>query len=257
MAKTAQSKAKKKSAGTKRTPAQQTTEIGRPAKKAPTKAANAARTASLPAKAKSTRKPSAKTATTGAAKTTPSAATVTKGRGKAPTKAEEQAPAAVLAAAPAPPTANPTGKRGRKRKAVDPARSEVIAAASPAAQGLRERFAALASATGKISGLKRAIGKNFFDVGVLLNQIRDERLYEVKGYGSFEAFVERELDLNKVVCMRSARIAEALDRDAALKAGLDRSSAAVAALDGEDVSGDLPMRSSGGAAFSVIPLHKQ
>ena len=39
----------------------------------------------------------------------------------------------------------------------------------------------------------RRSNKSFFDIGVLLNQIRNERLYEVKGYGSFESFVEREV----------------------------------------------------------------
>ena len=35
----------------------------------------------------------------------------------------------------------------------------------------------------------------------MLNQIRNERLYEVKGYGSFESFVEREIDINKAICL--------------------------------------------------------
>jgi hypothetical protein len=103
--------------------------------------------------------------------------------------------------------------------------------------------------------MKRSLPKSFFDVGTILNQIRDERLYEVKGYGSFESFVERELDINKVVCLRTARIAEAINRDDALAAGLERSSAAVAALDGEDE--DAPGNRPAGSPAGGIPLHKQ
>ena len=75
--------------------------------------------------------------------------------------------------------------------------------------------------------------RRFYDIGALLNQIRNERLYEVKGYGSFESFVERELDMNKVLCMRSRGSRKPSIGDQALAAGLERAAAAVAALDGE------------------------
>jgi hypothetical protein len=134
--------------------------------------------------------------------------------------------------------------------------SEPPAAGATKADGLKARFAQLSSATSQISGLKRAMNKNFFDVGVILNRIRNERLYEVKGYGSFESFVERELEINKVVCLRSARIAEAMIRDVALEAGLERASAAVAALDGESAP-PASIASFAGPSGAVLPFHKQ
>ena len=121
---------------------------------------------------------------------------------------------------------------------------------------LKERLANLSAATSKIGGLKRAINKNFFDIGVILNRIRDEKLYEVKGYGSFEAFVEREIDINRTVCLRSARIAEVIPRHVALAAGLDRASSAVAVLDGDLAAEEPPLRPTGSPGPS-IPLHKQ
>ena len=139
------------------------------------------------------------------------------------------------------------------------AASATGATAAPAGpkSELKAQLGRLSSATSQISGLKRSINKSFFDVGVLLNQIRNERLYEVKGYGSFESFVEREIDMNKVLCLKSARIAEAIQREQALAAGLERAVAAVSALDGvaEPVAGTAarPAGSPGG----VIPLHKQ
>lgn len=134
-------------------------------------------------------------------------------------------------------------------------RDKAAAAAVPNKNELNAQFARLSAATSQITGLKRTLNKSFYDVGTLLNQIRNERLYEVKGYGSFESFVERELDLNKVLCMRAARIAEAIHRDQALAAGLERAAAAVAALDGE-TEPTAPIRPVGSPAGG-IPIHKQ
>lgn len=118
---------------------------------------------------------------------------------------------------------------------------------------LKAQFAKLSAATAQIGGFKRALGKTFFDIGVLLNQIRDERLYEVKGYGSFESFVEREVDINKALCLKIARVAETIHRESALAAGLERAVAAAAALDGESEQASVfrPAGSPGG-----IPAHK-
>jgi hypothetical protein len=120
---------------------------------------------------------------------------------------------------------------------------------------LKTQFAKLSSATSQIAGLKRSLNKTFFDIGVLLNQIRNERLYEVKGYGSFESFVEREIDINKAMCLKIVRIAEVFHREHAVAAGLERAAAAVAALDGEaePTSGFRPAGSPAGG----IPVHKQ
>jgi hypothetical protein len=127
--------------------------------------------------------------------------------------------------------------------------------ASASKNELKAKFTKLSAVTSQIAGLKRSIGKTFFEIGALLNQIRDERLYEVKGYGSFESFVEREIDINKVTCLRVARAAEALNRAQAVAAGLDRSLAAVAALDGEIEMAAVarPLGSPAGG----VPLHKQ
>lgn len=103
--------------------------------------------------------------------------------------------------------------------------------------------------------MKRSLNKTFFDIGVLLNQIRNERLYEVKGYGSFESFVEREIDINKAICLKLTRVVEALVQEQALAAGLDRAVAAVAALDGEAETS--PMARPAGSPAGGVPLHKQ
>jgi hypothetical protein len=160
-------------------------------------------------------------------------------------------PAPKAKASSAPPAAS------KKLTAVPPPPAIPAEARTPqnAKSELKAQFARLSAATSQITGLKRTLNKSFYDVGTLLNQIRNERLYEVKGYGSFESFVERELDLNKVLCMRAARIAEAIHRDQALAAGLERAAAAVAALDGETEPAT-PTRPAGSPAGG-IPVHKQ
>jgi hypothetical protein len=120
---------------------------------------------------------------------------------------------------------------------------------------LKAQFGKLSSALAQLAALKRSLNKSFVEMGNLLQQIRNERLYEVKGYGSFEAFVERELDLNNAVSLRLVRIAECLHRDQALAAGLERASAAVAALDGEVEGAQLGR--PGGSPAGGVPLHKQ
>jgi hypothetical protein len=123
---------------------------------------------------------------------------------------------------------------------------------------LKARFSALNTATAQIKTLKRAIQKNFFDVGLQLDRIRDEKLYEVKGYGSIESFLEREMDLDKVTCMRLARLARSMVREAAIEVGMERACAAMAALEGEQVtpgnSGTYPVS---GVALNTLPAHKR
>ena len=123
---------------------------------------------------------------------------------------------------------------------------------------LKARFSALNTATAQIKALKRSMQKNFFDVGGHLERIREEKLYEVKGYGSFESFLEREMDLDKVTCMRLARVARSMVREAAIEVGMERACAAMAALEGETTapssSGTYPVTRM---AFSTLPAHKR
>jgi len=164
-------------------------------------------------------------------------------------------------------TQRPSAPAPKGKASSAPAAKKTLAAVPPppalpgsAATGgnkseLKAQFSRLSAATSQIGGFKRSINKTFYDIGGLLNQIRNERLYEVKGYGSFESFVEREIDINKALCLKVGRIAEALHRDQALAAGLERAVAAVAALDGE-IEGQASARPAGSPG-GVIPLHKQ
>jgi hypothetical protein len=173
-----------------------------------------------------------------------------------PVAAPAKAPAAVEAA-PTPaqgPTAGPT----KPGKASPPPRLTVRTPVG--ADELKQKIGALATATGQIRNLKRGLQKSFFEIGSILKDIDDRRLYEVKGYGSFEAFLEREIDLGKQLGLRLSRAVQVFQREAALQAGLERVSAAIAVFDGEvDPNAAPPATSptSSGGFRSPIPFHKQ
>jgi len=133
--------------------------------------------------------------------------------------------------------------------------SSKVGAGAGDKQELKVQLGKLSGATAQIATLKRNIGKGFYEIGGILGRIRDEKLFVVKGYGSFESFLERELDINKVSSLRMVRIAEVLKREDAVAAGFERAAAAVAALDG-DVEVSQASRPAGSPA-SALPLHKQ
>jgi hypothetical protein len=122
------------------------------------------------------------------------------------------------------------------------------------ADRLKQRLTALVNAQQKLGELKRAANRNFYEIGELLQRIRDQRLYEVKGYGSFEAYVERETNLGQQFCAQAVRIHETFLADAAHRLGFSRLSAALAALDDEP-SGMTAVESLRGGR-PAIPPHK-
>jgi hypothetical protein len=141
-----------------------------------------------------------------------------------------------------------------------PARSITVESKAGAGAGagdkqeLKVQLGKLSGATAQIATLKRNVGKGFYEIGGILGRIRDEKLFVVKGYGSFESFLERELDINKVSSLRMVRIAEVLKREDAVAAGFERAAAAVAALDGEV---EVSQASRPAGTLNALPLHKQ
>lgn len=126
------------------------------------------------------------------------------------------------------------------------------------ADELKQKIGALATATGQIRNLKRSLQKSFYEIGLILKDIDDRKLYEVKGYGSFEAFLEREIELGKHLGLKLARAVQLFQRDAAVQGGLERVSAAIAVFDGEvDPSATATTSPTSSGVRSPIPFHKQ
>jgi hypothetical protein len=111
------------------------------------------------------------------------------------------------------------------------------------AEDIKERIRDLHAALAQIKALRKNLNKTFFDIGIILKDIEGRRLYEVKRFPSFEAFVEREIDLGKTTTLRLVRVAGLFQKQAALELGMDRVFAAVTAVDsasGESETARIP-----------------
>jgi hypothetical protein len=122
------------------------------------------------------------------------------------------------------------------------------------ADKIKQQLTALVNVQQKLGEMKRAANRNFYEIGALLHRVRSERLYEVKGYSSFEAFVERETNLGQQFCAQVVRIHQTFLPEAAHTLGFSRLSAALAVLDDEP-SGMTAVDSLRGSR-PAIPPHK-
>jgi hypothetical protein len=101
------------------------------------------------------------------------------------------------------------------------------------AEGIKARVAELFNQTQKIRTLRKRLEKGFYEIGQVLYEIQQQELYLAKGFGSFEAFLEREIDLGKQTSLKLIKITHIFQQDSALDYGMDRLFAALAALEGE------------------------
>jgi hypothetical protein len=100
------------------------------------------------------------------------------------------------------------------------------------ADRIKERIGELHAALGRVRTLKKNLGESFYELGHVLKHIADERLFDAKGYATFESFVEREIDLgSKSAALKLARVPEVFLEQAAQKHGLEAVLAALDALD--------------------------
>jgi hypothetical protein len=99
------------------------------------------------------------------------------------------------------------------------------------AERIKARIGELHNVLGRVRSLRKNLSENFFELARALRHIADEKLFDAKGYATFEAFVEREVDLGKVVALRLSRIPELFQERAAKEHGVDAVLAAVGALE--------------------------
>jgi hypothetical protein len=99
------------------------------------------------------------------------------------------------------------------------------------AEDIKQKIAELHQALTQIKALRKNLAKSFFDIGVILKDVQVRQLYLAKGFGSFEAFLEREMDLGKTTSLRLVRISQIFQKDAALEYGMERSINALITLE--------------------------
>ena len=127
-----------------------------------------------------------------------------------------------------------------------------------AAETIKQRLTTLMNTQLKLGELRRSSQKHFYEIGELLHRIREQRLYEVKGYSSLEAFIEREVNLGQQFCLQSVRIFETFLPAAVATYGFHRLASALDILE-PSATTTLPQSSTTDAARmarSPIPPHK-
>jgi hypothetical protein len=87
------------------------------------------------------------------------------------------------------------------------------------AEEIKQRVGDLSNALVKIKALRKNLGKGFYEIGIILRDVQARRLYEAKGYGTFEAFLERELDLGKTMGIRLVRVCTTFLKDVRARRG--------------------------------------
>lgn len=100
------------------------------------------------------------------------------------------------------------------------------------ADRIKARIGELHAALGRVRALRKNLSDGFYELGHVLKHIADERLFDAKGYATFEAFVEREIDVGgKAVALKLSRVPEVFLEPAARQHGLDAILAALDTLD--------------------------
>jgi len=120
------------------------------------------------------------------------------------------------------------------------------------ADSIKQRISELHNVLVRIRGLRKNLNTEFFRIGNELRHIQEQKLYEAKGFSSFETFAERELDFGKATALKLTRVPEIFLEAAAQKLGADAVLAAIDTLD-ERVSAT-PQRKAASPARPNLPL---
>lgn len=202
----------------------------KPAKKAPAPAKGAAKAAAKPAKA-TAKGASSKSSKGGEKKADDKAPLNPKRklglRGAAPWAARHAAKHAAEA-------------RARAAEPAPPGSARATIRTPSGAEEIKQKIADLHNQTQKIRALRKRMDKGFYEIGQVLTDIQIRELFQAKGFGSFEAFLEREIDLGKLTCVKLMKVPTIFQKDAALDFGMDRVFSAISALEGELIPKAIP-----------------
>jgi hypothetical protein len=99
------------------------------------------------------------------------------------------------------------------------------------ADSIKQRISELHNVLSRIRALKKNLNTEFYRIGSELKQIQERKLYEAKGFSSFETFAERELDLGKATAMKLARVPDLFLEGGARQHGVEAILAALDLLD--------------------------
>jgi hypothetical protein len=99
------------------------------------------------------------------------------------------------------------------------------------AEDIKQKIGELHNALTQIKGFRKNLTKNFYEVGDILREVQARKLYVAKGYGTFEAFLEREIDFGKTTALRLVKVVSTFLKEAAQEHGMERVMNALIALE--------------------------
>ena len=130
--------------------------------------------------------------------------------------------------------------RARAAEPAPPGSARATIRTPSGAEEIKQKIADLHNQTQKIRALRKRMDKGFYEIGQVLADIQARELFISKGFGSFEAFLEREIDLGKLTCFKLMKVPSIFQKEAALDFGMDRVFSAVSALEGELIPKAIP-----------------
>lgn len=130
--------------------------------------------------------------------------------------------------------------RARAAEPAPPGSARATIRTPSGAEEIKQKIGDLHNTTQKIRTLRKRLDRGFYEIGMLLGEIQVRELFQAKGYGSFEAFLEREIDLGKLTCMKLIKVPTVFNKEAALDFGMDRVFSALSALEGELIPKAIP-----------------
>ncbi len=143
--------------------------------------------------------------------------------------------------------------RARAAEPAPPGSARATIRVPDGAEAIKAKISELHNQTQAIRTLRKRLDKGFFEIGEILQVIQRDHLYLAKGFGSFEAFLEREIDLGKQTSLKLIKVSQIFQKDAALDYGMDRLFAAISALDGEGTAPKPSIPSSPGSK-PMLPM---
>jgi hypothetical protein len=147
--------------------------------------------------------------------------------------------------------------RARAAEPAPPGSARATIRTPQGAEDIKQKIALLHQAVGQVKQLRKNLPKGYYEIGLILKDIQNRKLFEAKGFGTFEAFLEREIDLGKTTSLRLIRIVNTFLKEACTEYGMDRIFGALMALEASDTvpeakpSGKIPPPP---VSTSVLPL---
>ncbi len=121
--------------------------------------------------------------------------------------------------------------RARAAEPAPPGSARATIRTPAGADDIKERLNELLRLTSQLKALRKNLPKNFYEIGQILREVQNKKLYEPRGYTTFDAFVDRETELGKELGLKICRIAALFTKDGAMELGLDRLVAALGTLE--------------------------